>query len=119
MCILTVDQAIDERFRPDIENASEHNSWRKSVKLIEKLYEPHKDTPTYLGRCTGIVQHHTKLESISRCLNLHYVDKRDLTTLEYQMTTLVQGNNTIQEFYWPIKLAKFLGVILDSNLNWI
>lgn len=99
MYILTVDQAIDERFRPDIENASEHNSWRKCVKRIEKLYEPHKGTRNYFGRCTGIVQYPTKLESISRCLDLHYTDKRDLTTLEYHMTTLVQGNNTIQKFY--------------------
>lgn len=91
----------------------EYNSWKKSVDRILQIYEPLKRTPKYYG-ILNIIRHKVVgnadigLESynipldwkiISRCLTLHYADKRDLGTLEYQITSLVRGNFTIQEFY--------------------
>lgn len=96
--------------------ASEFSSWKKSVERILKLYESTKGTPKYfailntirnkiIGNADAALEsYNTPLNwnSISRCLTLHYADKRDLTTLEYQMTTLVQGNNNIQDFYQEV-----------------
>lgn len=97
-------------------NAAEYSSWKKSVDRILRLYEFCKGTPRYFGilnvirnKIVGnadaaLESYNTPLnwECISRCLTLHYADKRDLTTLEYQMTTLVQGNRTIQDFYQAV-----------------
>lgn len=92
---------------------TEFGSWKKSVDRILKLYDSAKGTPKYFAilntirnKITGsadaaLESYNTPLnwDSISKCLALHYADKRDLTTLEYQMSTLVQGNSTIQEYY--------------------
>lgn len=94
-------------------NPAEYGSWKKSVDRILKIYENLKGKPKYYGilsvirnKITGSAD--TALESyntplnwdkISKCLALHYADKRDLGTLEYQMTTLIQKNNSIPEFY--------------------
>lgn len=92
---------------------NEFSSWKKSVDRILKLYNSIKGTPKYYAiintirnKITGsadaaLESYNTPLnwDSISKCLALHYADKRDLTTLEYQMSTLVQGNSTIQEYY--------------------
>ena len=43
---------------------------------------------------------------------LHYLDKRDVSTLEYQMTTLAQRNNTVEEFYQQV--YQYLSLILDK-----
>lgn len=91
----------------------EFNSWKKSVDRILQIYEPQRGSPKYYGilnvirnKIVGnadiaLESYNTPLDwkAISRCLTLHYADKRDLGTLEYQMTSLVQGNLTIQEFY--------------------
>lgn len=97
-------------------NPSEYSSWKKSVERILRLYEPCKGTPKYFGILNTIRNkivgsadaaleaYNTPLnwECISKCLTLHYADKRDLTTLEYQMTSLIQGNNSIQNFYQEV-----------------
>lgn len=94
----------------------EFNSWKKSIDRILKIYEHLKGTPRYYGilsvirnKITGhadvvLESYNTPLNwgKISKCLTLHYADKRDLGTLEYQMTTLVQGNNTVPEFYQAV-----------------
>lgn len=94
-------------------NQSEYSSWKKSVERVLKIYESSKGTPKYFGILNvirnkiigsadaALESYNTPLnwECISRCLTLHYADKRDLSTLEYQMISLVQGNCTIQEFY--------------------
>lgn len=94
----------------------EFSSWKKSVERILKIYEKQKGSPKYYGilnviRNKIVGQADTALESyctplnwerISRCLTLHYADKRDLGTLEYQMTSLIQGNDTIQVFYQSV-----------------
>lgn len=97
-------------------NPAEFSSWKKSVDRILRLYESKKGTPKYfailntirnkiIGNADAALEsYNTPLnwDCISKCLTLHYADKRDLTTLEYQMTTLVQGNNKIQDFYQEV-----------------
>lgn len=104
----------------------EFNSWKKSVDRILKLYDNIKGTPKYFGilsviRNKIVGQADIVLESyntpldwkcIARCLTMHYADKRDISTLEYQMTSLVQGNLTIQEFYHSV--YSHLSLILDK-----
>lgn len=94
----------------------EFNSWKKSVERILKIYESIRGTPKYYGiisvirnKITGnadvaLESYNTPLnwQAISQCLITHYGDKRDLSTLEYQMTTLVQGNKSIQDFYQQV-----------------
>ncbi|GBP10271.1 Retrovirus-related Gag polyprotein from transposon HMS-Beagle [Eumeta japonica] len=57
--------------------------------------------------------------AISRCLTMHYADKRDLSTLEYQMTCLIQGKKTIQEFYGEVysHLTLILNKIACMEIN--
>lgn len=94
----------------------EFSSWRKGVERILKMYEHLRGTPKYYGilsvirnKISGhadavLESYNTPLnwQKITRCLTLHYADKRDLGTLEYQMTTLVQGRNTIPDFYQEV-----------------
>lgn len=96
--------------------ATEFSAWKKGVDRILKLYDSIKGTPKYfailntirnkvVGNADAALEsYNTPLnwESISKCLTLHYADKRDLTTLEYQMTTLVQGNSRVQDFYQEV-----------------
>lgn len=105
---------------------TEFSSWKKSVDRILKLYDSVKGTPKYFAilntirnKITGsadaaLESYNTPLnwDSISKCLALHYADKRDLTTLEYQMSTLVQGNTTIQEYYQ--KVYSHLSLIMNK-----
>lgn len=97
-------------------NNPEFSSWKKSVERVLNLYESSRGTPKYFAilnvirnKITGaadaaLESYNTPLnwESISRCLALHYADKRDIGTLEYQMTTLVQNNNSVQDFYQEV-----------------
>lgn len=94
----------------------EFGSWKKSVERILKIYEHLKGTPKYYGILSVIRNKITKdadiaLESyntplqwerISKCLSLHYADKRDIGTLEYQMTTLIQKHNSITDYYQEV-----------------
>ena len=95
---------------------NEFSSWKKSIDRIIRLYDSVKGTPKYLAilntirnKITGsadaaLESYNTPLnwDCISKCLALHYAGERDLTTLEYQMSTLVQGNSTIQEYYQQV-----------------
>lgn len=92
------------------------NSWKKSVDRVLQIYEPLIGTPKYYGILsvirskivgnadTALESYNTPLNwaSMSRCLVMHYADKRDLGTLEYQMASIVQGRNTIQDFYQEV-----------------
>lgn len=94
-------------------NPAEFSSWKKSVDRVLKIYEHTKGTPKYYGILSvirnkiignadiALESYNTPLDwkAISRCLTIHYADKRDLGTLEYQMTSLIQGKSSIQEFY--------------------
>lgn len=97
-------------------NPGEFNSWKKSVDRILQIYEPLRGTPKYYGILSvirnkiigsadvALESYNTPLNwrAISKCLTLHYADKRDIRTLEYQMISLVQGNQTVQEFYGQV-----------------
>lgn len=105
---------------------NEFSSWKKSVDRILKIYEHLNGTPKYYGMLSIIrnkiignadivlESYNTPLNwpKISKCLTMHYADKRDIGTLEYQMTTLVQGQQTIQEFYQSV--YQHLSLILNK-----
>jgi len=81
-------------------NTAEYGSWKKSVNRIIETYTPFVSTPTtYYGilhtiRNKIVGSADVALESysipldwkaMSRCLTLHYADKRDITTLKCKM----------------------------------
>lgn len=90
------------------------------------IYEPQKGTAKYFAilhtiRHKVVGEADTALESyrtplnwkaIRKCLVLHFSDKRDISTLEYQMTVLCQGGQTLTEFYQ--KVYHHLSLILDK-----
>lgn len=104
----------------------EFNSWRKSVDRVLEVFNSLRGTARYYAilhvirtKITGDAD--TALESyrtpldwgkIKRCLMMHYSDKRDIGTLEYQMTVLCQGNRSINEFYQAV--YQHLSLILDK-----
>lgn len=104
----------------------EFNSWRKSVDRVLELFETFRGTGRYYAilhtiRTKIIGEADMALESyrtpldwvrIKKCLMMHYSDKRDIGTLEYQMTVLCQGNRTINEFYQAV--YQHLSLILDK-----
>lgn len=104
----------------------EFSSWRKSVDRVLKIYESARGTPRYVGILSAIRDKivgnaNAALESystplnwkaISKCLTMHYADKRDVTTLEYQLASLVQGSRSIQEYYQEV--YKHLSLILNK-----
>lgn len=106
--------------------SGEFNSWRKSVDRVLDLYSTIRGTGRYYAilhtirtKITGDAD--TALESyrtpldwprIKKCLMMHYSDKRDIGTLEYQLTVLCQGNKTITEFYQAV--YQHLSLILDK-----
>ncbi len=103
-------------------NPGEYNSWKKSVDRILQIYEPLKGTPKYYGilnvvRNKVVGNADIALESYNtpldwKAISLRYADKRDIGTLEYQMTSLAQGNLTIQEFYQ--RVYSHLSLILNK-----
>lgn len=102
------------------------SSWKKSVNRILIVYEDIKGSSKYYGILNTIrnkiigeadiilESYNTPLNwgSISKCLSAHYADKRDLGTLEYQMTILIQKNESIDEFYH--KVYQHLSLILNK-----
>lgn len=97
-------------------NPAEFSSWKKSVDRIMQIYSNQRGTAKYFGIIhvirnkiigeadTALESYNTPLnwEAISKCLTTHYADKRDIGTLEYQLTSLIQGNKTTVEFYQEI-----------------
>jgi len=96
---------------------AEFGSWKKSVDRIMETYTPFVGTPKYYGilhtiRNKIVGSADVALESysipldwnaMSRCLTLHYADKRDITTLEYQMSILVQGRQqSVEDFHQDV-----------------
>lgn len=104
----------------------EFNSWRKAVDRILTVYANYRGTPKYysilhairhkiVGEAdTALESYRTPLDwpSIRKCLVLHYSDKRDISTLEYQMTVLAQRHLSITEFYQQV--YHHLSLILDK-----
>lgn len=104
----------------------EFSSWRKSVDRILELFESIRGTSRYFAilhtiRSKVVGEADTALESyrtpldwgrMKKCLMMHYSDRRDIGTLEYQMTTLWQGNMSVTEFYRAV--YQHLSLILDK-----
>lgn len=94
----------------------EFNPWRKSVDRVLDLYEAQKNTGRYYAilhtiRNKIVGEADTALEAyrtpmhwtkIKKYLMMHYSDKRDIGTLEYQLTCLCQGNKSINDFYQEV-----------------
>lgn len=95
-------------------NPLHYVSWIYSVESILKDYEIVKDKPVYRAILQSIRQKirgtadaalisynifDDNWSAIKGCLSLHYADKRDQRTLEYQLNNLTQGNRSIDEFY--------------------
>lgn len=107
-------------------NPGEYGSWRKSVDRVLKIYDNTRGTPKYfcilsvirnkiIGNADVVLEsYNTPLDwkAISHCLALHYADKRDITTLECQLTSLTQGRNSISQFYQEV--YNHLSLILNK-----
>lgn len=104
----------------------EFSSWRKSVDRVLDLYSSLKGTGRHYAilhtiRTKIVGEADTALESyrtpldwqrIRKCLMVHYSDKRDIGTLEYQMNVLCQGHKSVTEFYQQV--YQTLSLILDK-----
>lgn len=95
-------------------NPTQYLSWVHSVENILRDYNIMRDRPIYRAILQSIRQKirgnadsalisynifDDEWAAIKKCLSLHYADKRDLRTLEYQLGNLSQRNRTIDEFY--------------------
>ncbi|XP_055388934.1 uncharacterized protein LOC129618032, partial [Condylostylus longicornis] len=95
-------------------DAVQYVSWVHSVESILRDYEVVRNKPIYRailqairgkirGRADAALISYNLFDeewaAIKQCLSLHYADKRDIRTLEHQMSTLTQGRSTIDEFY--------------------
>lgn len=85
----------------------EFNSWRKAWK---------GHYPCTLSTEADAVPeaYRTTLDwsAIRKCLVLHYSDKRDISTVEYQMSILTQRHLTVAELYR--RVFQYLSLILDK-----
>jgi len=105
-------------------------SWLGRAEAILRDYEIIKNRPLYRSILLHIRQKirgtaETALVSynvadddwyeIKRILTLHYADKRDLRTLEHQMSQMNQGTKTIDSFYTTIN--NHFALILNSLKN--
>lgn len=106
---------------------AEFGSWKKSVDRILETYANTIGTAKYFGILHTI---RSKIKSYadialdsynvplnwsakSKCLTFHYPDKRDLVTLEYQMSTISQGpNQTVEEYHQVV--YRHLSLILNK-----
>lgn len=108
-------------------NPVQYISWVHNVESILADYEIARNKPIY----KAILQHirqkvrgpaDTALisynifdeswEKIKSCLSLHYADKRDVQTLEYELSVMRQGNSSIDEFY--AKVNHQLSLIINK-----
>lgn len=95
-------------------NPTRYLSWINNVENILKDYEIVKHKPIYRAILrsirqkirgsadTALISYNIYSEDwtqIKRCLSLHYADKRDVRTLEHQLSRMVQKNMNADEFY--------------------
>lgn len=95
-------------------NPVQYISWIHSVEGILKDYEIVRNKPIYRAilQCirqkvrgkadSALISYNIfddDWEAIKKCLSLHYADKRDLRTLEHQLSNLTQKDLSIDEFY--------------------
>lgn len=115
-------------------NPIQYISWIHSVESILKDYEIVRSKPIY----RAILQHirqkirgpaDTALisynifdeswEKIKSCLSLHYADKRDVQTLEYELSVMRQKNSTLDEFYARVnhQLSLIINKLKTDNFS--
>lgn len=114
--------------------AGTYDSWMGRAETILKDYEIIKERPLYRSIVVGVRQKirgnaDTTLMSynvadddwseIKRVLALHYADKRDLRTLEYQMGQMTQGAKTVEAYYSGINshFALIIRCLKNGNQN--
>lgn len=107
-------------------NPGEFGSWKKSVERLLSFCSPIRGTSRYFsllmiirnkitGNADGVLESYNiplNWEAIHKCLAWHYSDKRDLKTLEQQLSSMTQGRHTIRDFYQTI--FSHLSLILDK-----
>jgi len=114
--------------------AGGYDPWMGRAEAILKDYEIIKERPLYRSI---VVSTRTKIRGSAettllsynvaeddwpetkRVLMLHYADKRDLRTLEYQMGQMTQGTKTIDAFYSGINthFARIIRCLKNGNQN--
>lgn len=95
-------------------NPVQYVSWIHNVENILKDFEIVRNKPIYRAILQSIRQKirgpadsalisynifGDSWPAIKKCLSLHYADKRDIRTLEHQLSLLTQGNMRLDEFY--------------------
>lgn len=95
-------------------NPTQYMSWIHNVENILRDYEIVRNKPIYRAILQSIrqkirgnadsalVSYNIYTEdwtTIKNCLSLHYADKRDLRTLEHQLSMMMQRNASLDEFY--------------------
>lgn len=95
-------------------NPTQYVSWIHSVETILADYEIVRTKPIYRailqsirqkirgGADSALVSYNifeNDWGKMKECLSLHYADKRDIRTLEYQLNQLSQRGSKIDEFY--------------------
>lgn len=95
-------------------NPVEYISWIHNVESILEDYEIVRHKPLYRAILQSIRRKvrgnadaalisfnifDDDWSAIKKCLSLHYADKRDLRTLEHQLSNFTQRNKTVDEFY--------------------
>lgn len=115
-------------------NPSHYVSWIYGVESILKDYEIVKDKPVYRAILQSIRQkirgtadaallsyniYDENWNAIKGCLSLHYADKRDVRTLEYQLGSLTQGRKSVDEFYATVnhQLSLIINKVKTENHN--
>jgi len=95
-------------------NAADYISWVHTVEGILSDYEIVRNKPIYraiLQSIRGKIRGNANVAllsyniydddwiAIKKCLSLHYADKRDIRTLEHQLSRLTQRGMRLDEFY--------------------
>ena len=95
-------------------NPTQYVSWVHNVESILKDFEIVRNKPIYRAILMHIRQKvrgsadaalvsynlfDNDWTSIKKCLSLHYADKRDIRTLEHQLSQLTQKGSKMDEFY--------------------
>lgn len=95
---------------------SEFLTWYQAVERVMKVYEPLKGTAKYYGIVLYIRNQIVgpasillnvnnvpcNLESICKCLESHYSEKKDISVLDTGLVQLFQGTQSLDEYYMQI-----------------
>lgn len=113
-------------------NPVQYISWIHSVESILRDYQVVRNKPIFRAILqhirqkirgpadTALISYNIfdeEWEKIKTCLSLHYADKRDLRTLEYELSALAQRNSSLDQFYARInhQLSLIINKIKAQN----